>query len=351
MKNVFVACGLIVGLMAFIVVGLVWWHGQLPTKPVVAQREVPEQKSAPLPNSSQPRLTQGSKPTAQATTVMGRLSWFGEKNKTIWCVEPWVVSRGNNINSIFVSWPNGDERTNNAALQRRRALNLPGTIFWLYDQGSEIGTLIVQAGVIPHTGQSILPGKVSWKAKPLTAEQISNRRIVALSRPIPQNFWVPQDRLTPEQLSGFRQLLTSALNSTPKGFKGGVPRKPSASQRPTGKIAEKKFLVLKLDHEGQLGVYGELKCEGKPCTTMVADVFAAWQGRWNVLRQATYWAYCPQAEAVGDPYFEVILVDLKGDGRPAVFIHHTFYESWGIPLFQYQGGRLIKLLEFGEGGV
>jgi hypothetical protein len=351
MKNILVAFGLIVGLVAFIVVGLVWWHGHLPGKSVVAQKEVSAQKSAPSTNSSQTTLTQGSQPAAPAMTIMGRLTWYGQQNRTYWGIEPWVICKDNNYTSIFVSWPNGNERANNAALKRRRTSRLPGTTFWLYDRGSEIGTLVVQSGVIPHTGESILPGKVSWKGKPLTTEEISNRKIIALSHPIPQNFWASQDRLTHEQLAGFRQLLSYTLNRTPKGLKGGVTQKSIATQRSIGKITEKKFVVLNLDRDGQLGVYGELKCEGKPCTTMVANVFAAWQGRWNVLRQATYWAYCPQAEAVGDPYFEVIPVDLKGDGRPAVFVQHTFYESWGISLFQYQGGRLIKLLEFGEGGV
>jgi hypothetical protein len=108
---------------------------------------------------------------------------------------------------------------------------------------------------------------------------------------------------------------------------------------------------LDLDQDGQPEAYGELKSEGKSCTMMVADLFATWQGSWNVLRQATYWAYCPQAEAVGDHYFEVIPVDLNGDGRAEVFIQHGFYETWGISLFHYQGGRLIKQLEFGEGGL
>jgi len=291
-----------------------------------------------------------AEPAAPDKNVMGRLSWHGDMNQIYWCIEPWVVCQGNNYTSIFVSWPNGDERANNAALHRRQTLNLPRTTFWLYDRGREIGTLEVQAGVIPHTGESILPGKVSWKGKPLHQDDLMNKEVVALSRPIPQNFWHPQDRLTPEQASGFKQMLISALTKPPAASKSNGHMKPITGQRPMGKRTEKMF-VMDLDQDGQLEVFGELKCEGKPCTTMVADVFAIWQGRWNVLRQATYWAYCPQAEAVGDPYFKVIPVDLNGDGRAEVFIHHTFYETWGITLYHYQGGRLIKQLELGEGGV
>jgi hypothetical protein len=287
--------------------------------------------------------------TASAMTVMGRLSWYGEKNKTFWCIEPWVVCKDNTYSSIHVSEPGGDERTNKTAFQRRRTLRLPAATFWLYERGAEIGTFGVQAGAV-GSNRTSWPGKVTWKGRPLNTEEIKDRKIIALSRPIPQNFWLSQDRLTPEQLSGFRQLLTATLTRTPKGFKSGS-RKPRAAQRPMGKIEEKKFIVLDLDQDGQPEAYGELKSEGKSCTMMVADLFATWQGSWNVLRQATYWAYCPQAEAVGDHYFEVIPVDLNGDGRAEVFIQHGFYETWGISLFHYQGGRLIKQLEFGEGGL
>jgi hypothetical protein len=342
------------------------WHREYYTKPENLSRisdnlksiargggsqNLPPGSQAGQPgNATGPTTPAGAKPAAPDMTVMGMLTWYSEKNRTFWCIAPWVVSKDNSYSSIHINEINELDEVRNAALQRRQALRLLNLTFWLYDRGVEIGTLEVQAGVVASDKAS-WPGKVSWKGKPLHQDDLGHKEIVALSRPIPQNFWLPLDRLTPEQASGFRQRLTAALTRPPAVSKSGAHMKPPAGQRPVGKITEKHFQVMDLDQDGQLEVFGELKSEGKPCTTMVADLFATWQGGWQVLWQATYWAYCPQAEAVGDPYFKVIPVDLDGDGRAEVFIQHIFYETWGISLFHYQGGRLIKQLDFGDGGV
>ena len=282
---------------------------------------------------------------------MGQLYRHGEKTQTLWCIEPWLVCRDKVYSPIHIDGISYEEKKlRDATLRKRRALRLSKNLtFWLYDRGVEIGTLEVEAGTVA-SDKLYWPGKVSWKGKPL--DELGPKEIIALSRPIPQNFWLPPERLTPRQASDFKQLLTAALTRLPAVSHDGARLTPIGGQHPVGKIIENHFQVMDLDHDGQIEVFGELEGKGKPCTKMVADFFATWRGgTWQALRQSTYWAYCPQAEAVGDPHFEVIPVDLDGDGRAEVFIKHGFYESWGISLFHYEGGRLVKQLEVGAGGV
>jgi len=80
MKNIFIAGGLAVGLMALIIVGVLWWQGQSPAKKfVIAQKEVPAQKSAPSSTAQPPAPKPQAEPTmpqppAEPKTATGSFS-------------------------------------------------------------------------------------------------------------------------------------------------------------------------------------------------------------------------------------------------------------------------------------
>ena len=294
----------------------------------------------------------GGEAAAARPTLMATLQKSSQPQG--WHLVPLVLSQGGEHRSVFPG-PPGPSRAEadrlKAGLQDFRA-------FWLYHQGRLVGTFKVKGWVDLSPGPFLAwEGEVDWRIN-LAEEDLP--QVVALSRPIPQPFWLADYRLTQVQTSGLNRLLEETLRRAPQvieaHWKAG-PEGPQvrpevyAGQQTVGPRPGKTTLVaLEPELDGAVMVYARVDWKGKPCKGMTANVLAVWRNKWVVLRVATQMSECPHAPALGERVFEVLPVDLDGDGVAELIITERFLDAWTKVLYQYREGQLHRLLTLARGG-
>lgn len=225
---------------------------------------------------------------------------------------------------------------------RRRELQAQLGAFkrlWLYHDGELVGTF-EPGRLVPMDYEPWgLDGRVQWRRRP--EDHLS---VLAVSHQGPQSFLLPPDRLSPQQRREFDAALQSAVADA---------RRLVSGQRPTGSAPEESDIkLMDLDGDRAPEAYARQMWAGSPCGYTVASVLLAWtQNRPRPLRSATNLLYCPDAESVGAPWFELVPIDVDADGLPELLLTEHFYESWSQFLYRYRNGRLEKLVDIGDGGV
>lgn len=293
---------------------------------------------------------------AQQSTIVGLIGLVSTGEGDQLYIEPLLSFADGEYKNIYVEpYQQVDARR----LQAIKSQIAGKNTYYVYSKGQLVATFSVGGmSDLSQMGGSPLAIKGTFRWQTAAPKDLYAFRdnSVAISKRIAQSGWKSSTMLTPKQKTGLDKILGDATARATTILSQELQKRGTASPGPQKCTGARGPItvsdVIDVDQDGQPEVLAQYICnDATPCNTMQSTVFLTWSAtNWQTIKRSTYLAECPGLESTGDDVFEVLPVDIDGDGSLELLWNEGRWENFHRSVFSLENGKLVKLLDFGDYG-